>query len=275
MSTGDVHTGWRITAASVIGAGHVRGKLPNQDRWLAEPVGPGVQLLTVADGAGSRSRAELGAEFAVTAAHRAAAAVFGVGQPATLAYWRLATARFAKACLSEFDRLVGDEMRQLRRQESDAAEEELWRSFGTTLLAVVTAPPYVCFVNVGDCFLVVDRDPGGPHLIVAPPEREHAGGTVFLTSRGRDRHLSYGVVVDDRIRGLAVCSDGVSEGMLATQTAVDGRLQHRAPAEFGSYFAHFGNPSTTSAELDAKLRSPEFAATSNDDKTIVMAVRRS
>jgi hypothetical protein len=272
MSTGDVTTGWRVTAASVIGAGHVRGNLPNQDRWRAEAVGPGTQLLAVADGAGSRSRAEHGAEFAVTAAHRAAIEVFGAGPPATLAAWRAASVRFASGCLREFDLSVTDEMRRIADQGND--EDELWRSFGTTLLAVVTAPPYLCFVSVGDCFLVVDRDPGGPHLLVAPQEREHAGGTVFLTSRGRDRHLSHGVVVDDRIRGLAVCSDGVSEGMLDMRTAPDGRLQHRAPAEFGSYFAHFGDPRTTSEELGAKLESPAFAATSNDDKTIVMAVRR-
>jgi hypothetical protein len=265
-------TGWRITAASVIGAGHVRGNLPNQDRWRAEAIGPGIQLLTVADGAGSRSRAEHGAEFAVSGAHRAAMAVFGGGAPSTLAAWRAAATRFASGCLREFDLRVVDEMRRITENGED--EDELWRSFGTTLLAVVTAPPYLCFVSVGDCFLVVDRNPGGPHLLVAPEEREHAGGTVFLTSRGRDRHLTRGVLVDDRIRGVAVCSDGVSEGMLAMRTAPDGRLQHRAPAEFGAYFAHFGNPRTTPAELAAKLESPEFAATSNDDKTIVMAVRR-
>jgi hypothetical protein len=265
-------TGWRITAASVIGAGHVRGNLPNQDRWRAEPVGPDVQLLTVADGAGSRSRAEYGAEFAVAGAHRAALEVFGAGAPGTLTAWRAAARRFASGCLREFDLRVVDEMRRIAQNGDD--EDDLWRSFGTTLLAVVTAPPYLCFVSVGDCFLVVDRDPGGPHLLVAAAEREHAGGTVFLTSRGRDRHLSYGVVVDDRISGLAVCSDGVSEGMLAVRTAPDGRLQQRAPAEFGTYFAHFGNPRSTSAELATKLESPEFAATSNDDKTIVMAVRR-
>jgi hypothetical protein len=269
MVTGEVVTGWRITAASVIGAGHVRGNLPNQDRWLAEAVGPGIQLLTVADGAGSRSRAEYGAEFAVTAAHRAAIEVFGAGAPTTLAAWRMAAGRFATGCLREFDLRVVDAMRRI-----DGAEDELWSSFGTTLLAAVVAPPYLCFVSVGDCFLVVDRDPGGPHLLVAPQEREHAGGTVFLTSRARDRHLTRGVLVDDRIRGVAVCSDGVSEGMLDLRTAPDGRLQPRAPADFGTYFTHFGNPRSSSAELVAKLESPEFAATSNDDKTIVMAVRR-
>jgi hypothetical protein len=267
---------WRVTAASVIGAGHVRGNLPNQDRWRSAPVGSGTHLLTVADGAGSRSRAEFGAEFAVAAAHDAATGTFGT-RPGTLREWRAAAARFAVACLREFDRKVTEEVARIVRHESADVlldEDELWRSFGTTLLAVVTAPPFLCFVSVGDCFLVVDRDPGGPHLVVAPPERDHAGGTVFLTSKARERHLSHGVVVDDRIRGLAVCSDGVSEGMLDTRVTPDGRLQQLAPAEFGSYFTHFGDPRTTSEELGAKLRSPEFAATSSDDKTIVMAVRR-
>lgn len=270
MRTAGESAGWRITVASVIGPGHERAGLPNQDRWLVHPVGTRACLYAVADGAGSRGRSDEGAQFAVLAAGKAADSVFGAaGFPAGIAGWRTAMRAFRRYCLQWFDRSVEE-----AALKSQAPVDQLRREFATTLLAVVAAPPYFGWLSVGDCFLVVDRRPGDPALVVSAPEREHAGVTTFLTSGDRDEHVSTGVLLDDRISALALCSDGVAEGLLSARQDGDGVLRYLAPPEFRAYFDLFGDQRVDGSELGAKLASPEFAVTSSDDKTIVMAVRR-
>jgi serine/threonine protein phosphatase PrpC len=269
--------GWRITVASVIGPGHERAGLPNQDRWLVHPVGTRACLYAVADGAGSRDRSDEGAQFAVLAAAEAAESVFGAaGFPAGIAGWRTAMRTFRRSCLQGFDRSVKEAALKSRAADPAGAPpvEQLRREFATTLLAVVAAPPYFGYLSVGDCFLVVDRRPGEPALVVSAPEREHAGVTTFLTSGNRDEHVHTGVLLDDRISALALCSDGVAEGLLSARQDGDGVLRYLAPPEFRAYFDLFGDQRVDGSELGAKLASPEFAVTSSDDKTIVMAVRR-
>jgi hypothetical protein len=267
------HPLWRVISATAKGPGHASVHRPNQDRELTRPVGTdGTWVYAVADGAGSRTRSDHGALLAVEAAATAAESVFGHGSPSSIDAWRVSVMSFAKECLDSFDRRVAAEVQGLRAVTSDSPDE-LRGSFATTLLTVVSAPPYFGYVSVGDCFLVVDRDPGGAHLVVTAPEREHAGTTVFLTSRNRGSYLNHGVIMDARIRGLALCTDGLCEGMLAIQQTSDGRIHQLAPPEFTVYFDHFSSPAVDGAELTMKLLSKEFAATSSDDKTIIMAVR--
>jgi hypothetical protein len=265
--------GWRVVSASAKGPGHASGHRPNQDREITRPIGKdGIWVYAVADGAGSRTRSDHGALLAVEAAATAAETVFGRGAPTTIDGWQVSVKSFVKECLDAFDRRVAAEVQGLRAVTSESADQ-VRGSFATTLLAVVSAPPYFGYVSVGDCFLVVDRDPGGPHLVVTAPEREHAGATVFLTSRNRGVHLNHGLIMDAHIRGLALCTDGLCEGMLAIQQSASGQIHQLAPPEFTVYFDHFSAPAVDGAELTMKLLSKEFAATSSDDKTIVLAVR--
>jgi hypothetical protein len=274
MRTG-ANAGWKVVSATTKGAGHSSLHRPNQDREITRALADGTTwVYAVADGAGSRARSDHGALLAVEAAATAADLVFGRGVPDSVDGWRAAATKFAKESLDVFDRRVDSDVQGLRGLMREPTGE-LRASYATTLLAVVSAPPFFAYVNVGDCFLVVDRDPGGPFLVVTAPEREHAGETVFLTSRHRGAHVTHGVIMDARIRGVALCTDGLGEGMLANRQTPDGRLHSLAPPEFSAYFDYFGAPGTDDSDLAAKIMSKEFAETSGDDKTIVMAVRRS
>jgi len=143
--------------------------------------------------------------------------------------------------------------------------------FATTLLAAVVAPPWFVWVSVGDGFLVVDRDPGGVHLVVAPPtDREFQGETTFLTSADRLAALRYDVLLDPLARGLALCTDGLMEGLLTLESNPP---LPAAPPEMVAYFDYVRDRTKESAGLERTLASPEFAATSGDDKTIAMVVR--
>ena len=254
---------WRVVPASVTGPDHLARGVENQDAFGYRRLGDG-QVLAVADGAGSRYRASLGSLLAVQAACDAAGEVLGV-PPAGGAAWRQAAQRWVRTILRLFDRrlaaVVGSGAAALR---SDCA---------TTLLAVVAHPPRYLYANLGDGFLVVQHGDGGPHL-VAPPDR--GGGdveTVFLTSAGRTDALRVGLLEDDAVRGLALCTDGLIEAVLAADRWPDGSPRLYAPADFAGYFAAVRGTRPEVADLSRRLQSAELAATSRDDKTMVLAVR--
>ncbi|WP_174188543.1 PP2C family serine/threonine-protein phosphatase [Nocardia barduliensis] len=266
---------WTAVTSTVTGPGHVRSGLPNQDRKLVRSINPRCCLFAVADGAGSYRRSDQGAELAVGAAWDAAEHVFGAGMPNGLGGWSAALRDFQSECLERFDRGVFELTRRVLAEHPDEPETEIRASFATTLLAVVAQPPYFLYVSVGDCFLVVHRDPGGPRLVVTASPRENVGATTFLTSGNRNQHIQSHVIVDDRITAMAVCSDGLAEGMLTVAGTPNGDLHYQAPPEFRKYFDYFGRHAAADGELEAYLKSAQFAATSTDDKTVVLAVRRS
>jgi hypothetical protein len=262
---------WTAVTSTVTGPGHVKDGLLNQDRHLVRSVNPGCCLIAVADGAGSCRRSDRGAEFAVAAASDAAEHVFGAGMPSGVGAWSAALQEFQAECLDRFDRSVSEMTQRIHAERPEEPPEKIRASFATTLLAVVAQPPYFLYVSVGDCFLVVDRQPGGPRLVVTEHEREITGLTTFLTSANRKQRLQSHVIVDDRITAMAVCSDGLQEGMLA----MAGGLHYQAPPEFRRYFEYFGRPGAADGELERYLKSAQFAVTSTDDKTVVLAVRQS
>ncbi len=262
---------WTAVTSTVTGPGHVKEGLPNQDRHLVRSINPGCSVFAVADGAGSRRRSDQGAEFAVGAASDAAQYVFGAGMPSGFSAWSAALPVFQAECLDRFDRSVAETTQRIHAEHPEESQAEIRASFATTLLAVVAQPPYFLYVSVGDCFLVVDRRPGGPRLVVTERERENTGMTTFLTSANREDRLQSHVLVDDRITAMAVCSDGLQEGMLE----IAGGLHYQAPPDFRRYFEYFGRPDAADGELEKYLMSTQFAVTSTDDKTVMLAVRRS
>lgn len=268
---------WRIVPASTIGPNHVKLGAQNQDAMKCEPLPSGAQVLAVADGAGSQPRSALGALFAVEAAADAGQEIFGGRLPGTADEWRAAAARYAELCVAWFDQRVESAVEDINRQAvaRGTSAKAARAQFATTVLAVVMAPPWFCCVSVGDGFVVVGRDPGGAHLVVPPPvDRGDAGQTVFLTSSGREAWLRREVLYDPAVYGIALCTDGLIEGLLDYDHGPNGDLLPMAPASFTGYFRYFANPANDANELTRKLLSQEFAGTSGDDKTMILAVRR-
>ncbi|SNY69521.1 PP2C family serine/threonine-protein phosphatase [Paractinoplanes atraurantiacus] len=243
--------GWRVVPVSVTGPEHVRRGAGNQDAFAWRADGDRL-VLAVADGAGSAVRSATGARLAVDAACDATAVLDEFGaEPAR---------RYAGRVLGLFDRRLA----RLGGERGD---------YATTLIAVVARPPAYVFLAVGDSFLVVEHRDGGAHLVVPPDNGPSLGSTVFLTSRGRATAVRCGVIEDPEITGLALCSDGVLDAVLAAGRDADGEPALLAPADFTAYLRMFADPAARPSDLAERLRSPDFTASSADDKTMVLAVR--
>ncbi|NJP91722.1 protein phosphatase 2C domain-containing protein [Nonomuraea sp. FMUSA5-5] len=260
---------WRFLSASVTGPSHVLEGRPNQDAALSAGIDGRAHFLAVADGAGSRPRSREGAQQLVKSAYAAARAQLGQGHPATPHEWKRLMRVLAGDCLRRFDDWLARRVRELpARGRGDPVV--LRSQFAATLLAAVIAPPFVSYLNIGDGFLIVERAGGGAQLVLPPPtNRSDAGETVFATSLRRAEALEVGVVLDGRVNGVALCTDGLTEALLAG----DGSAGYDAPDTLGAYFSYFADPAVPPEQLAKQLGSEDFAGTSGDDKTMALAVR--
>ena len=258
MSAGE----WRIAAASVAGAAHVRGGIPCQDAHSFELVsrgGPGrVLAAVVADGAGSASRAQVGSLLTCACMLGSLAALLDAGGgPHDVD--RGHVERWLTGLREDTARLA-------------AAEGSTAREYASTLLAAVVAEESAAFFQVGDGAMVIDA--GAPdegyECVFWPEHEEYENITFFATEPNAAEHLQL-VLVERRVVELAMFSDGLQR--LALDYA--GRRPH--PPFFRSMLSPLREASAAgdalSGELAAFLDSPRVNARTEDDKTLVLAVR--
>jgi hypothetical protein len=262
MSAGE----WRIAAASVAGAAHVRGGIPCQDAHsfqLLSRGGPGeVLAAVVADGAGSASRAEAGSLLTCAYMLGAIAALLDAGGGSR-----------------DVDRgRVEGWLAGLREEVARlaAAEGSTARAYASTLLAAVVAEQGAAFFQVGDGAMVIDS--GAPDegygCVFWPEHEEYENITFFATEPNAAEHLQL-ALVERRIVELAMFSDGLQRlaldyaGQQAHLPFFRSMLSPLREASAGGA----GAGGDLSGELAAFLDSPRVNARTEDDKTLVLAVR--
>jgi hypothetical protein len=147
------------------------------------------------------------------------------------------------------------------------------RDFAATVVAVVTDGFRTMVVQVGDgCAAVKDADTGDWVVPIWPDHGEYASTTWFVTD---DPEPKCRIHCEQRsISAVAVMSDGLER--LA--------LNLGAQQPFGGFFNGMIGPVTASSvegrdthlclELGEYLKSETVCARTDDDKTLVLAVRR-
>ena len=244
---------WKVVAESVIGTRHWRDGLPCQDACRARQVGSTL-LLSCADGAGSASLAEVGAERACAVLLDVIADDLAEGLPLdgisrdTSLYW-LAAVRVA----------LGQEAE--RRGVHP-------RELSCTLLLAIVGEQTACFGQIGDGAIVRATPEGWP-VVFWPDGGEYANETHFVTADDAEDHWQF-AVLSERIDTLALLSDGLQ------RLALDyvGRQGH-GPF-FAPLFRHLrecADPSVLSEPMRQLLDSERINSRSDDDKTLVLALR--
>lgn len=141
------------------------------------------------------------------------------------------------------------------------------REFATTLLLAVVTPEWVAAVQVGDGAVVVEDGAGDLRTLTTPEHGEYLNETAFITSSDYLARAQYAVWRHDGLRSVALLTDGLE--LLALDLA---RNVPHAPF-FRPLFAFAAAPDSTEEELAAFLRSERVCARTDDDKTLVLAVR--
>ena len=243
---------WRVVGASVEGSRHRADGRPCQDAHAVRALPDGAVVVAVADGAGSAPRADTGAQIAAATAADTLASHLGSRSPADAPSWRQLLAGSLVAARIAVDSAAGD---------GSAATD-----LASTLTVVVITDMVVATAQVGDGTVVVERDDG--LSTVGDTERsEYLNETTFLTSAGWATEARLEVISSADVRGVAVFSDGLER--LALDMA--GRVPHRP--FFAPLYEFAADEHADPGDLATFLASERVCAQTDDDKTLVLAVR--
>ncbi len=252
---------WRYAHASAVGLSHKNQDTNCQDRFACETFAAGegeILVAAVADGAGSTSEGEKGAETACE--------TFIVEVKSFLnskdASINSLNEEFAKHWILHFQTKI--------KEEASKKDKDL-REFASTLVGAVIGREKAVFYQVGDGGAVFSTDgkPASYRFGVEPADAEYVNMTDFLTDETAVEALRF-AKVDEAIEDLILFSDGIYS------VAVD--FKNNSPHE--PFLIPMIAPLRNSTEvnglnqkLENFLSSPKLNEKTDDDKTIVLASR--
>lgn len=252
---------WNIAHASVIGVAHINQETECQDRFSCEVIevkGEKILIAVVADGAGSTTDGQIGAEVACQ---------LFIDEVSD--YLRAADASVG-SLNSEFGKLW---VLYVQNKINEIAQEngKLIRDFASTFVAAVIGETQSVFYQIGDGGSVYSfsGEPNSYQFAIPPEESEYVNVTNFVTDETATENLRF-VLINERIEDLVLFSDGIFA------VAVD--YQNNKPHEpfLMPMIAPLRN--RIGANLNEKLKSflasPKLNEKTDDDKTLILATRK-
>lgn len=255
---------WRLAAASEIGTSHLGAQVPCQDSAAHDvvetPEGP-VLVAVVCDGAGSAAHSDVGSQIAATSIVEFVRNYFAIG-----------------GTLSDIDRdvMVGWVLGAADRLIERAAEDgNSAREYACTLLIAIAGEERAAFAQIGDGAIVVSHGEADGWLWMFWPQHgEYANQTVFILSANATDSLEF-CQEPRRIDEIALFSDGIERMVLHAETkSVNDAFFNQMFVPVRASVAE-GLDLELSDKLRGYLGSATVNARTNDDKTLIMATRRS
>jgi len=244
---------WRCLSSSVAGTSHVTRDLPCQDAHQVVSLENGDLVIAVADGCGSSKRSDEGSLCAVKVSTQFIAdRLESSGRPTT-----------GEECAALLESAVAEAATAVTRLAGAGDPLEV----ATTLLLTLVTDSWLATIQVGDG-AIVSRDKTGQLAVISSSVRgEYVNETTFITSPTYLSNTVRSVFPSEAIIGIAVFSDGIEflAVRYSDQTA-------HAPF-FTAMFDFATNPGSTPEELQAFLLSDRVGERTDDDKTLVLAVR--
>jgi hypothetical protein len=265
MGSSRMMTGWKYALASVIGTYHTEKTIPCQDNnachLFSTDNDTEVLVAIVSDGAGSASRSETGSALACSFFLEEMKAFFECdGRVCEI------TREFVERWIKRFQEQIS-----IRAQIEGLRP----RDFACTFLAAVVGTDSAVFMQIGDGAIVTSGsdDSDEYNWIFWPQQGEYANITNFSTDEAAAERLEYSLV-DHRIDELAIFTDGLQGLALHYQS----RKAHTP--FFQPMFAWLrpisvGYSEKLSASLSSFLNSQKVNDRTDDDKTLILATRRS
>ncbi|HLO50377.1 MAG TPA: PP2C family serine/threonine-protein phosphatase [Kamptonema sp.] len=245
----------RIVAASVMGTSHEKRSQPCQDahRWQLLP--NGILVAAVADGAGSATLAEVGAQISVTTAVKS-----------------IAKHRQRLTLLENDDdwhQLLAETLKTAREAvEMEAQVREVKpRDLASTLILGIATPELIAVAQIGDGAAVVGDSEGNVTAVTIPPCGEYINETIFLIS---DNALETAQlqVWRGKATHLAIFSDGLQ--MLALKMP-EGTPHVPFFSPLFRFAAQIDDEIEAKQQLESFLRSPRVTERTDDDLTLLLA----
>ncbi|UNK43744.1 protein phosphatase 2C domain-containing protein [Luteimonas sp. S4-F44] len=250
---------WRLAAASALGTSHWKTGAPCQDAhaWALLGEDP-VLVLVAADGAGSASRSDSGAQLATAELLDSVRGFLNDGNELSAL-----TRETAQAWIRNVVARIS------HRADQDGMAV---REYACTLLAAIVSPDHACFLQIGDGAMVVRPRGDDWAYIFWPQHGEFINQTVFVTDPAAIDNVEFSSQAGP-IDEVAAFTDGIEALVLhyASQTVhgpfFDRMFQAVRALPMG------GIDQELSEKLDQYLSSPVVCERTDDDKTLILASR--
>ncbi len=279
-----VASNWRILGASVTGTSHHKAGRDCDDAHAIRQLQDGPLLLAVADGAGSVSHAAAGAKCAVRTALDTAEAALAQ-QPEDMEQWQRLLDLVLASVRMSLEQLASGEMsfpgiEHEQSQTAEAAEDSFMvgvplagtlalplYEFATTLLVAIVTPQWLAVTQIGDGAVVAQYADGNLEALTWPDHGEYVNETSFITNANYGQHIQYCILSEKDLLGIALFTDGIERLVLNFATKTPGK------SFFTSMFQFVARAEASEGELAAFLASERVCELTDDDKTLVLAVR--
>jgi len=251
---------WKVIRASVVGTSHTDLGQPCQDDCYAGVTrgADGLDYLAcvVSDGAGSAKEGGKGAELACVTARSSIEATLG----------NLRSNQLDEAFVEEWVKDIRSAIYEMAEVSGLTA-----RDYACTILGAVVGPNKVAFFQIGDGAIVVSSG-CTQGVVFWPDSGPYANMTYFVTEEDALAHLHVSVT-SARIDEIALLSDGIQRLALSFEQRTPHTpffepmlkaLRKRGPGECETF----------DGQLARFLNSHHINERTDDDKTLVLATRR-
>jgi Protein phosphatase 2C len=256
---------WRIVRASVVGSSHIKAGEPCQDFSLHELIYTAqsgqILVAVISDGAGTAEQAALASS---TTCHEFVALV------------RLFIADGGQ--ISSLDRTRAEHwvkqiVEKLERQAQESGHHV--RDYACTLLAAIIANDAAAFLQVGDGAMVISHgEEDGWSWVFWPQHGEFANATNFVVSDNALQVLEF-ELAPRRVDEIALFTDGLENLVLHHGTKTVHEPFFDALLNPVRHTISAGHDEDLSEKLKSYLASPAFCERTDDDKTLLIASRKS
>ena len=254
---------WKVAHGSVTGTRHRQSDQECQDHscflWMPR-ITPDTIVAAVADGLGSASHGGTGAKTAAEAAGTAAAKLL----------WKH---RSNPPGPERMESVLNAAVLQARMalEEEAAARELALADMATTLLLLVHTGSLVATAQIGDGAAVVSSKPGCYRTLAKPQRGEYANETVALTSKRALQRCEISIArAGTPVREIALVTDGLLNISMDMAT-----MEPHPPffSRLGDWLRAHREPEHPNQQLERTLSSKFIAQRTDDDLTLLLAVR--
>ncbi len=253
--------GWWAVGAVARGVSHQANGSPCQDALGYRFLSDGVLVAALADGAGTADKADRGAQAAVDAALDCLETALAEELLVTQAEWEELVHRAFVAARARVMRLAEEEGEPLR-------------GYATTLTCLIATAYHIVAGALGDGVVVAGEAEGDLQAVTQIQRGEYANETYFLTQDQALEHLQT-VAIYGTFDRLAMMSDGLTRLALKLPAYQPHRPFFQPLFTF-ALDAREGDGEAqerAEAQLRAFLTSERVCARTDDDKSLLLAVR--
>ncbi len=253
---------WNTAYSSVIGTSHKKTGIPCQDasscRVIQSPDGHHVLLAAVSDGAGSASHSDIGSSLTVE---------HFIHYFSTLAIQDSSLNSITKEVCLNWLNTLNDKIIDLATTRDLNSND-----FICTLVSAIIGKESAIFLQIGDGAIVISEIASEEYgYIFWPQHGEFANQTHFLFQENTAETIQF-VSINRKFESIALFSDGIERLILdfSTQEVFAPALQ---PIFKWLQESKLGHNDCPSHVLTAYLQSPHINNRTDDDKSLIMAVR--